>query len=76
MSLPPVSASLPKIDEDNILDPQTVKRKVTEILDMLEVRVEKLRKEAVTLEEDRDHILASLDSIRTADCITEMAHCT
>ncbi|KAI4469179.1 bag family molecular chaperone regulator 2 [Holotrichia oblita] len=69
-----LTAILPKIDEDNIMDPQTAKQKMTEILDMLEGRVEKLRKEAATLEEDKDHILASLDSIRTADWILEMAH--
>lgn len=57
------------------MDAQTAKQKMTEILDMLEGKVEKLRREAASLEEDKDHILASLDSIRTADWILEMAHC-
>ncbi|KAK9719325.1 hypothetical protein QE152_g22752 [Popillia japonica] len=69
-----LTALLPKIDEDNIMDAQTAKQKMTEILDMLEGKVEKLRREAASLEEDKDHILASLDSIRTADWILEMAH--
>ncbi|KRT84792.1 hypothetical protein AMK59_146 [Oryctes borbonicus] len=68
-----VSEVLPKIDEeDNIMDERTAKRKVTELLDRLEGRVEKLRKEASALEEDKDNILISLDSIRTAECLTDM----
>lgn len=70
------SSLLPKIDEDNILDAQGAKLRVTEILDILEGKVEKLRKEAASLEEDKDNILARLDSIRTAHWIQDLAHCT
>lgn len=77
MSIPSnvAAIALPKIDEDNIMDPQTAKQRITEVLDILEGRVEKLRKEAAALEEDRDNILASLDSIRSADWIADMVHC-
>ncbi|GJQ79068.1 hypothetical protein Trydic_g5324 [Trypoxylus dichotomus] len=70
---PNVSDALPKIDEeDSIMNEETAKRKITELLDRLEGRVEKLRKEASALEEDKDNILISLDSIRTAECLMNM----
>lgn len=42
---------------------------------MLEGHVEKLRRDAVRLEEDKDALLASLDSIRNADLIGDLIEC-
>lgn len=46
-----------------------------ELLDILEGHVEKLRKDAVRLEEDKDSLLASLDSIRNADIVSDLIEC-
>lgn len=75
MTSPNVPSFLPKIDEDNVMDSVNTKQRITEILDLLEGKVEKLRKEASKLEEDRDNILASLDSLRTADWTTNINKC-
>lgn len=64
---------LPKIDENNIMDNKTPKERIVERLDFLEGHVEKLRKEACTLEENRDQLLASLDSVKTTDLMNELA---
>lgn len=54
------------------MDNKPAKQKITEILDMLEGHVEKLRKEASKLEEERDTLLATLDSVRNADLMQEL----
>ncbi|CAH1364550.1 hypothetical protein MTP99_000912 [Tenebrio molitor] len=66
-------SGLPKIDENNTIDSKTPKERILEILDQLESHVEKLRREASQLEEDRDNLLSSLDSVRNADMIIELA---
>lgn len=66
---------LPKIDEVHAYEHKTPKQRALELLDVLEGHVEKLRKEAVKLEEDRDSLLASLDSIRNADIISDVVEC-
>ncbi|KAL3288359.1 hypothetical protein HHI36_002807 [Cryptolaemus montrouzieri] len=78
--IPPSSSSgshmslypLPKIDENNSLDSKTPKERVIELLDVLESHVEKLRKEASQLEEDRDQLLSSIDSVRNTDVMSEL----
>lgn len=64
-----VLQTLPKIDEDNILSSKTPKEKLLETLDLLETHVEKLRKNASQLEEDRDALLSTLDSVINADLV-------
>lgn len=66
-------SSLPKIDENNAIESKTPKERILELLDVLESHVEKLRREAAQLEEDRDHLLSSLDSVRNTDLIIELA---
>lgn len=61
------NTSLPKIDEDSPLDNKTPKQRIEELLDSVEGHVERIRREAIKLEEERDALLASLDSIRNAD---------
>ncbi|XP_044265662.1 BAG family molecular chaperone regulator 2 [Tribolium madens] len=65
-------SGLPKIDENNTVDPKSPKERVLELLDILESHVEKLRREAAQLEEDRDHLLSSLDSVRNTDLIVDL----
>ncbi|XP_022913897.2 BAG family molecular chaperone regulator 2 isoform X1 [Onthophagus taurus] len=67
-----LSPTMPQIDEDSAVHQKSAKQKITEILDILECRVEKLRKEAAKIEEDKDNILASLDSVRHAEWISEL----
>lgn len=69
------SAPLPKIDEAETYENKTPKQRALELLDLLEGHVEKLRRDAVRLEEDRDSLLASLDSIRNADIVSELLEC-
>lgn len=63
---------LPKVDENTSLDNKPAKERIIEILDLLESHVEKLRKEATQLEEDRDQLLTTLDSIRHADLMNQL----
>ncbi|EFA05854.1 BAG family molecular chaperone regulator 2 [Tribolium castaneum] len=65
-------SGLPRIDENNTVDPKSPKERVLELLDILESHVEKLRREAAQLEEDRDHLLSSLDSVRNTDLIVDL----
>lgn len=48
------------------------KERFLELLDLLENHVEKLRKGASQLEEDRDALLSTLDSVRNADLMYEL----
>lgn len=70
---PPGGSGLPKIDENLTLESKPPKQRLVEVLDMLEGHVEKLRKEAIRLEEERDSLLASLDSVRTTEILAELA---
>ncbi|XP_030744968.1 BAG family molecular chaperone regulator 2 [Sitophilus oryzae] len=63
---------LPKIDESNTMDNKPPKERLVEVLDILESKVEKLRKEASLLEEERDKLLATLDSVRHADLMNQL----
>lgn len=69
------SVLLPKIDEAQTLENKTPKQRALELLELLEGHVEKLRREAVRLEEDKDSLLASLDSIRNADIVGDLIEC-
>ncbi|CAG9828155.1 unnamed protein product [Diabrotica balteata] len=62
-----VLQTLPKIDEDHILSSKPPKERILEMLDLLESHVEKLRKNASQIEEDKDALLCTLDSVLNAD---------
>lgn len=66
---------LPKIDEAVALEAKPAKQRAIELLDILEGRVEKLRRDASRLEEDKDALLASLDAVRNADIMGEIIEC-
>lgn len=67
---------LPKIDEDCVMDSRGSKQRLTEIIDLIEGHVEKLRREASKLEEERDSLLASLDTVRNSDIMGDLSECT
>jgi len=69
----PSGTSLPKIDENFAMESKTAKQRLIEVLDVLEGHVEKLRKDAIKLEEDRDSLLSSLDSVKNAELLNELA---
>lgn len=69
------SVPLPKIDETQTYENKSPKQRALELLDLLEGHVEKLRRDAARLEEDRDSLLASLDSIRNADIVSDLVEC-
>lgn len=69
------AVALPRIEENLTMDSKSAKQRVTEILDMLEGHVEKLRKEACKLEEEKDTLLATLDSVRNADLMVDLVDC-
>lgn len=64
--------TLPKIDENNTMDNKPPKERILSLLDLLESHVEKLRKEAAQLEEDKDQLLATLDSVRHTDLMNQL----
>ncbi|GLV33269.1 uncharacterized protein CBL_08437 [Carabus blaptoides fortunei] len=64
--------ALPQIDENNALSEKGPKERMVEMLDMLETHVEHLRKEASRLEEEKDGLLASLDTIRHTETLKEL----
>lgn len=45
------------------------------VLDQVESRVEKLRKDAARIEEEKDNLLATLDAIRDSDWMLELDEC-
>lgn len=64
---------MPKIDETAVYETKPAKQRVVELLDVLEGHVENVRKEALKLEEERDSLLASLDSVKNADVVGELS---
>lgn len=66
---------MPKIDEAIALEIKPAKQRAIELLDLLEGHVEKLRREAAKLEEDKDALLVSLDAVRNADIMGEIIEC-
>ncbi|KAK4884661.1 hypothetical protein RN001_000932 [Aquatica leii] len=65
--------NLPTIDENLAIESKPPKQRIIELLDILESHVEKLRKDAVKLEDDRDALLASLDSVKNTDLLLELS---
>ncbi|KAJ8985910.1 hypothetical protein NQ317_010667 [Molorchus minor] len=64
MSTALVLQTLPKIDENDVMSKKPPKERTLELLDFLESQVEKLRRGASQLEEDKDALLSTLDSVR------------
>ncbi|KAB0803408.1 hypothetical protein PPYR_00378 [Photinus pyralis] len=68
-----LAINLPTIDENLASESKTPKQRLIELLDILEGHVEKLRKDAIKLEDDRDALLASLDSVKNANLLAELS---
>lgn len=64
--------NLPKIDENTPLSSKSPKERMLEVLDVLESHVEKIRKDAAKLEDERDQILSSIDSVKNTDFMSSL----
>lgn len=45
------------------------------VLDQVEMRVERLRRDTARIAEERDSLLATLDSVNHSDLLTEITDC-
>lgn len=66
-------SSSPHIDDSATGEmDKTPKDRLLELLDQVEVHVERLRKEASNLEEERDTLFNTLDTIRNSDLLATL----
>lgn len=66
-------SSSPHIDDSATSEmDKTPKDRLLELLDQVEVHVERLRKEASNLEEERDTLFNTLDTIRNSDLLATL----
>ncbi|RZF41414.1 hypothetical protein LSTR_LSTR000128 [Laodelphax striatellus] len=66
--------ALPHVDDSNVMsDTENSKTRVLQLLDQVESVVEKLRRDALKMEEDRDSVFTTLDTIRNSDMLTELS---
>ncbi|XP_026466622.1 BAG family molecular chaperone regulator 2 isoform X2 [Ctenocephalides felis] len=70
-SSPSALTGLPRIDEAES-DPAPPKERFFSLLDQLENHVERLRREAARLEEERDGLLATLDSLKNSESMSDL----
>ncbi|XP_067003172.2 BAG family molecular chaperone regulator 2 [Anabrus simplex] len=69
----PDSGMQPHIVESNPGSPQkSPKDRLIDILDQVEMHVERLRRDALKLEEERDTLLTTLDTLRNSDMMVEL----
>lgn len=52
------------------------KDRLIRLLDQVESHVERLRKDAVQLEEEKDNLMSTLDSLRNSELIDELDEST
>lgn len=45
------------------------------MLDQVEMRVERLRRDTVRIEEERDSLLSTLDSVKHSDLLADISEC-
>lgn len=63
-----------KVDDSKVVDrPFNLNERFVTVLDQLDARVEKFRKDALGLQEKRDFLLMSIDLIKSNDLMTNMA---
>lgn len=61
----------PQVDS-NPGSPRSPKDRLIELLDQAEVHVERLRRDALKLEEDKDAMLTTLDTLRNSDMMSQL----
>ncbi|CAH2984459.1 unnamed protein product [Chilo suppressalis] len=66
---------LPLIDESSALGTQAPKDRLIAVLDQVEMRVERLRRDTVRIEEEKDSLLSTLDSVKHSDLLTDITEC-
>ncbi|XP_045501717.1 BAG family molecular chaperone regulator 2 [Colias croceus] len=69
------SSCLPLIDETSALGTQAPKDRLIAVLDQVELRVERLRRDTVRIEEEKDSLLSTLDSIKHSELLTDISEC-
>ncbi|XP_041984332.1 BAG family molecular chaperone regulator 2 [Aricia agestis] len=74
-SAPSESSRLPLIDETSALGNQPPKDRLVAVLDQVEMRVERLRRDTVRIEEEKDSLLSTLDSIKHSDLLADISEC-
>ncbi|XP_059059030.1 BAG family molecular chaperone regulator 2-like [Achroia grisella] len=72
---PGEGSRLPLIDESSALGPQPPKDRLIAVLDQVEMRVERLRRDTVRIEEERDSLLSTLDSVKHSDLLNDVTEC-
>lgn len=66
-------ALIPQIDDSKTSDmDQTPKDRLIELLDEVELHVERIRKEAAKLEEEQNTLFTTLDTIRNSDQLSTL----
>lgn len=72
-TIPGESSCNPHIDETSASETeQTPKDRLLGLLDQVEAHVERLRKEAAQLEEEKDTLFTTLDTIRNSDLLVTL----
>jgi BCL2-associated athanogene 2 len=67
-------ALVPHIAEPNPDSPhKSPKDRLVKLLDQVEMHVERLRKDALKLEEERDTLLTTLDTIRNSEMMIDLS---
>jgi len=70
---PSAQSSSPKVDDSLSSESEkTPKDRLLDLLDQVEAHVERLRKDASTLEEERDTLFTTLDTIRNSDLLATL----
>ncbi|KAJ2948599.1 hypothetical protein O0L34_g7854 [Tuta absoluta] len=69
------NSRLPLIDETSTLPTQAPKDRLIAVLDQVEMRVERLRRDTVRIEEEKDSLLSTLDSVKHSDLLGEISEC-
>lgn len=70
------SSLAPKIDETGTeSDGISSKAKLISILDDIDTRVEKFRRGALFMEEERDFLFSTMDGIRSSELLNDLLDC-
>ncbi|OWR42319.1 hypothetical protein KGM_210466A, partial [Danaus plexippus plexippus] len=66
---------LPLIDETSALGTTAPKDRLISVLDQVEMRVERLRRDTVRIEEEKDSLLSTLDSVKHSELLGDISEC-